>query len=213
MVSLYFDCSNNSTFTPIIKLKTDIMKISSLFGLVALLMLFLVSSCLTCETKEYTYAFTGKGKGTLTVKYNNILSKYSEEEDGLTQLEELNQHYDELINDYIKGDQLVSAFPNAKLSSKRLFEENGKLCGEAIYEFSSAGEVHLFQTDTKGPYMYLLNSMSFETVSQTNGKEGPEYFSVIYWSNKLKKLSFSTKVEELDETMTSLLAMWKSKQK
>jgi hypothetical protein len=187
------------------------MRISSLFGLTAITLLFLVSSCLTCETKEYSFALTGKGKGTLTIKYNNIFSKNNDEE--LTALEELENDYDELINDYMKGDQLLSAFPNAKMISRRLFEENGKLSGEVIYEFHSVGEVHLFQTDAKGPYMYLLNSFSFETVQKTNGTVGPEYFSAIYWGNKLKTLNFTTSLDEMDEFSTSMLGIWKMRKK
>jgi hypothetical protein len=187
------------------------MKISSFFGIAAISLLFLVSSCLTCETKEYKFAFTGKGKGTLTVKYNNIFSKNNDEE--LTMKEELQNDYDELMDDYMKGDQLVSVFPNAKLVSRRLYEENGKLNGEAIYEFSTIGQIHLFQTDAKGPYMFLLNSFSFETVTSTNGTQGPDYFNAIYWNKKLKNLEFNTSVDELDEVATSLLPMWKAKSK
>lgn len=187
------------------------MKISSFFGLAAVAILFLVSSCLTCETKEYQFAFTGKGKGTLTVKYNNIFSKNNDEE--LTAREELEKDYEELVNDYIKGDQLVSAFPNAKLVSNRLYEENGKLHGEAVYEFTTAGDVHLFQSAAKGPYMFLLNTFSFETVKNTNGTVGPDYFSVIYWSSKMKALDFTTSVDEMDEFSTSMLPIWKARQK
>jgi hypothetical protein len=187
------------------------MKISSFFWIGAMALLFLVSSCLTCETKEYTFALTGKGQGILTIKYNNIFSKNNDEE--LTAREELEKDYDELINDYMQGDQLLSAFPEAKLISRRLFEENGKLNGEAVYQFSTIGQVHLFQTDAKGPYMYLLNSFSFETVLSSNGKQGPEYFSVIYWANKLKTLNFTTSIDEVDEFSTSMLPVWKSKKR
>jgi len=187
------------------------MKNSSLFSLMALALLFLVSSCLTCETKEYTFALTGKGQGTLTIKYNNIFSKNSDEE--LTAKEELDQDYEELINDYLKGDQLISSFPNAKLVSRRLFEENGKLNGEVVYQFSSIGQVHLFQTSSKGPYMYLLNTFSFETVQTTNGMMGPDYFTALYWGNKLKVLTFKTSLDEMDEVSTTLLPMWRAKNK
>jgi hypothetical protein len=187
------------------------MKISSLFGLTALALLFLVSSCLTCETKEYKFVLTGKGKGTLTIKYNGIFSKNNDEE--LTKKQELQKDYDEMINDYMKGDQLVSAFPNAKLVSRRLYEENGKLNGEAVYEFTTVGQVHLFQTDSKAPYMFLLNSFTFETVKSTNGTQGPDYFNAIYWNSKLKLLEFTTTVDEMDEVSTTLLPMWKANNK
>lgn len=187
------------------------MRIPSFFLLGALSLLFLVSSCLTCETKEYTFALTGKGQGTLTIKYKNIFSKNNDEE--LTPSEELEKDYEELISDYIQGDQLLSTFPEAKLVSRKLYQENGKLNGEVVYEFSTIGQVHLFQTDSKGPYMYLLNAFSFETVQKSNGLQGPEYFSVIYWGSKLKSLNFTSSLDDVDEFSTSLLPIWKSRSK
>jgi hypothetical protein len=61
--------------------------------------------------------------------------------------------------------------------------------------------------------MFLLNSFSFETVTSTNGTQGPDYFNAIYWNKKLKNLEFNTSVDELDEVATSLLPMWKAKAK
>ena len=40
--------------------------------------------------------------------------------------------FTELISTYIDGDQLETDFEPAVVKSKRLFEEGGMLCGEAV---------------------------------------------------------------------------------
>ncbi len=181
---------------------------SLLLSIVVLVLAFVVSSCLTCETKEYKISFTGKNKGKLTIKYNNIMSKFDSEE--LTQQEELNKDYNELIDNYIKGDEATKAFPNAKLVSKRLFEENGKLCGEAVYEFEGLDQVKIFQPNDKCPYMYYISDLMTETYKNSNGTKGPDYFPAIYWDNTSKSLEFTTTVNEPDDKTTSLYSKWKA---
>lgn len=187
------------------------MNTRSIFGLLSLILLFTLSGCLTCETKTYSFQFTGKGKGRLTMTYHNIFSKSTEED--MSAEDELAIDFDELIFDYMNGDKLLEAYPDAKVISRRLFESNGKLNGEVVYEFSDISQVHLFQTHAKGPYMYLLNSFSFETATWSNGKIGPQYFNAIYWPSKLKKLEFTTSVDSFDSSGTSLLTLWKSMNK
>jgi len=176
-------------------------------SLFTLIITFVLSSCLTCETKEYKFAFTGKNKGTLTVKYKNIFSKYDSEE--LTQQEELDKDYAEMIDEYLNGEKLLESFPDATVKSKRLYEEGGKLCGEVIYEFSTLDHIKLFQANSKSPYMYMMSSFSFEEVISTNGTKGPSHFSIVYWDNKMKSLDMTTQVDTPDENSTSLLATWK----
>lgn len=181
---------------------------SILLSVVVLVLAFVVSSCLTCETKEYKITFTGKNKGKLTIKYVNIMSKYDSEE--LTQKEELNKDYNELIDNQLKGEEPQKAFPNAKLVSRRLFEENGKLCGEAVYEFTGIDQVKIFQANEKSPFMYYISDLMTETYKNSNGTKGPDYFPAIYWDNTAKSLEFATTVNEPDEKTTSLLDKWKA---
>lgn len=180
-----------------------------LLPILFLVITFLLSSCLTCETKEYTFKFTGKNSGNLTIKYNNIMSKNDSKT--LSNLEALNEDYEVLINKYIKGDEVEKAYPNAKIVSKRIFEENGKLCGEIVFEFVSIDQVLLFQINEKSPYMFQSFDSYSETITSTNGNVGPNYFNVVYWDSKMNTLMLKTSVDTPDATTTSLLAKWKGK--
>jgi len=187
------------------------MKNIHLFFCGSFILLFVLSGCLTCETKTYKFELLGKGKGRLTVTYSNIFSSRSDEE--LEMNEEIESDFNELVYEYLQGDKLISELPNAKLISRKLFEAGGKLNGEVVYEFTNINQVHLFQTDAKGPYMYLLNAFSMETVLTTNGSIGPDYFKVVYWNKKLKTLEFTSSIESMNEDGKSLLPMWKSMKK
>jgi hypothetical protein len=187
------------------------MKNSFFLSATLIFMLTIFSGCLTCETKTYKFELTGKGGGKLTITYYNIFSKSTDEE--ITPMEEMAADFDELIYDYTEGDKLIADFPNAKMVSRRLFEANGKLNGEVVYEFTNINQAHLFQTTAKGPYMYLLNAMTFETVQSTNGQIGPEYFKMVYWSRKFKNLEFTSSIDAMDESSTSLLEAWKASKK
>ena len=181
------------------------------FKLIAFLLgiVFLLSSCLTCEYKEYKFELSGKGKSKLTIKFVNIMSKYDSEE--ITKDEQITKDYEELTNTYIIGDEMEKKYPNAKLISKRLFEENNQLCGEAVYEFDDISQANIYQYDKKSPYMYYLGSLSSETFYKSNGKQGPDYFPAVVWDKSKKELTLTTKVNEQDEKCTSLLYKWKSK--
>lgn len=174
----------------------------------SILLTLAFTSCLTCEYKTYTFKFSSKNKGTLTVKYVNIMSEYDDTSD-LTRKEQITTDYNEMVNNYIKGDEVVNAFPGAKLVSTRLFEENGQLCGEAVYEFTGVDQVKLFQAGENCPYMFYNSSLFSEEFHSTNGTMGPEYFPVVYWANSAKTLELTTKVSSPEEKHTSLLPTWK----
>lgn len=187
-------------------LKSKILSLSAL----ALVLVFSLSSCLNFETKEYKFTLTGKNSGKLTLKFNNIFSDYDDDE--LSPSEQADDEFDELINDYLNGTSLEEDFPDAKLVSKRLFEEKGKLCGEAVFEFSSLDQVLLFQYDSKAPFMYYFSEFN-ETYVSSNGTMGPDYFSAIYWDASKKDLNFTTLGAEDDGDKTSLLSRWKAYKK
>jgi len=42
--------------------------------------------------------------------------------------------------------------------------------------------------------MYYLGSLSSETFSKSNGKQGPDYFPVVIWEKGEKVLTLSTKL-------------------
>ncbi len=178
----------------------------SIFAVV-LIATYLLSSCLTCETKDYTIELNNQGGGKLTIKFNNIMSKKDKEE--LSKDEEIKKDFEELTEKYMKGTEMEKSFADAKMVDKRLYKENGKLNGIIVFEFSNFSQVKLYQYDKNSPIQYYLSSLSSESFSSSNGKQAPDYIPIVSWDKSLKKLTLSTKVTEADEkTTTSLLSLW-----
>lgn len=174
---------------------------------VVMFVTFFMSSCLTCETKEYTFELNSNGGGKLSIKFNNIMSKKDKED--LTKEEEIAKDFEELTEKYMKGTEMEKTFADAKLVEKRLFMENGKLNGMVVFEFTALAQAKLYQFDKNSPYQYYMSTLSSETFSTTNGKQGPDYMPVISWDKTLKKLTMTTKVADTaDESTTSLLSLW-----
>lgn len=163
-----------------------------------------MSGCLTCEKKEYTFELTGKESGRLTIKYVNIMST----KDDTVDISE--EDFSSLINDYYEGMEVENTFPNATVMSKRLFEENGVLCGEIVFEFTDISMANLYQHKGKGPYMYCLgcNSLDSEYYTESNGEYGGDIMPVVFWESGEKTLTLVTDVTVPDETTVSLLNRW-----
>ena len=178
----------------------------SVFAIVLIATYFL-SSCLTCETKEYIFDLNANGGGKLTIKFNNIMSKKDKEE--FSKEEKIAKDFEELTDKYMKGTEMEKTFADAKLIDKHLYKENGKLNGVIVFEFTALSQIKLYQYDKSSPFQYYLSSLSSETFSETNGKQAPDYMPVVSWDKSLKKLTLTTKVTEPNsETTTSLLAAW-----
>lgn len=169
---------------------------------------FMLSGCLTVEKKQYTYEITGKDSGKLTIKYINLLgseddSTYSTEED-----------FNELIDSYLYGDKIEKSYPGATNIQKRLFEENGMLCGEVTMDFPNLATSHLYQYDKNSPIMFSVSqSLDSEEYLESNGTYGGEKMKVIFWPKGTKKLTFTTKVSGTD-SYVSLLSdykLWRKK--
>jgi len=175
---------------------------------VILLFAFLFSSCLTCEYKEYTFKLTGNNKGTLTIKFVNIMSEYDDTEE-LSQAEQAKADYNELVNNYMNGDEVKNMYPEATFKSSRLFEENGQLCGEAVFEFTDINHVKLFRADEASPFMFYNSSLFSETYSSSNGTMGPEHFPIVIWNNKMKSLELKNTITAPSEKTITLLNIWK----
>ncbi len=177
---------------------------------VVLIATYFLSSCLTCETKEYTVDLNNQGGGKLTIKFNNIMSKKDKEE--LSKDEEITKDFEELTEKYMSGTELEKSFADAKLVDKHLYKENGKLNGVIVFEFTALSQVKLYQYDKNSPIQYYLSSLSSESFSASNGKQAPDYIPIVSWDKSLKKLTLTTKVTEADEaTTTSLLSKWEKK--
>jgi len=171
-----------------------------------ILTVLFLSGCLTCEKKEYTFDFTGKDSGTLTIKYINLMSTMDDTVDNS------DEDFSSLMIDYYEGTEIENEFPEATLISKRLFEENGVLCGEIVLEFTGFSMAHLYQHNGKGPLMYCLScySIDSEYYSESNGEYGGDIMPVVFWDPGLKKLELKTDVTAPDETTLSLLDRWKA---
>jgi hypothetical protein len=164
-----------------------------------------LASCLTCERKEYVFQLTGENTGRLTIKYVNIFSSL------IDSTGEIFADYDEMTDMWLKGEKLERDFPNAKKIKKRLFEENGTLCGEITMEFDDLSKVRLHRNINGGPYLFSMSEVNDdgETFLQTNGEFGGDEMPVVSWPEDSRTLRFSTKIATPDSTCLSMLKMWK----
>ncbi|MBN3036380.1 MAG: hypothetical protein JW861_12410 [Bacteroidales bacterium] len=166
----------------------------------AVLLPIILAGCLTVEHKEYRIELSGDGTGTLTVKYENIMSLSGEGED------ESADDYSELTTKYLDGTRLADEYPHAVLVEKKLFEENGKLCGLAVYRFKSLSDIRLFRYHDQGPYMmHQPPTSSPEEFVSSNGEYGGMDLPVVFWPGDFQILTLSTLVTGPDEHCTSLL--------
>jgi len=173
------------------------------------MLLFLLSSCLTVEKKKYVFEFTGKNSGKLTITYYNIFSMM----DDTANVSE--SDFQNLIDNYINGSTIESYFPEAKNFKKRLYVEDGKLCGEITMEFNSLEAVRLMQLGKNGPIVMDLNkTIDGETYDSSNGTYGnPDYMNIVYWPSKVKKIEVVTRVSDFNPdnsvSLVELFNKWK----
>lgn len=169
----------------------------------------MLSSCLTCETKEYIFTLTGKNSGKLTIRYNNIFSN------SLDSIGEIASDYDELVNMWLKGEKIERDFPKAKKIKKRLYEANGVLNGEVTMEFDNLEDVRLFRFNNSGPYIFSTSAFNDdgEVFRTTNGIYGNDNTPVIFWNEEETSLRLTTRIAVPDSTTVSMLDTWKAHKK
>jgi hypothetical protein len=174
--------------------------------LLLLLVTIGITSCLTCERKEYVFQLTGENSGKLTIKYVNIFSSL------IDSTGELSADYDELMNLWMNGEKLERDFPMATRFKKRLFEENGTLCGEVVMEFDDLSKVHLYRYLDQGPFMFSMSGVTDdnEVFHQSNGNFGGDRMPVVFWPDDARTLRLITKIATPDSTCVSMLPMWKN---
>lgn len=175
--------------------------------LIALLSIILCSGCLTLGYKEYRFKINPDHSGTLTIKFVNIKSTSDE---GVSVDSVRFRDYSELINDFVNGSRMEEDFIRAKVVSKKLFEENGQLCGEVVLTFDSLSQVNIYQYDKNGPYLLLGNVLN-EKFADSNGKQGPDYFPAVIWDNKMTALYLKNTVDEKIDSAYELLSLYKQK--
>jgi hypothetical protein len=190
---------------------TDFMKTLKSPKLFLLFILALImTSCLTVEKKEYSFEMTGDNSGKMTIRYINILSVMDDGNDVSA------ADFQELLDKYINGDQIVQDFPGATNIKKRLYEENEQLCAEVTLDFPDLSAARLYQFDKKSPVMMCISAAyDSETYISSNGSYGNDFMPVVFWPSGSKKLEVTTSVTTTDETTMSLLGaykIWKANQ-
>lgn len=172
---------------------------------VLFIFLFALTSCLTVEKKEYTYELKNDHSGVLKIKYINIYSIMDDGQDVSA------KDFNELVEKYMNGDQLVQDFPAATKIDKRLFEENGQLCGEVTIEFNDLNSARLYQYDRNCPIMMNISTaFDSETYISSNGSYGNDHMPVVFWPENSKKLVVTTSVSTPDETSVSMVDAYRN---
>lgn len=172
----------------------------SIFLIMIVLFAVMMSSCLTVEKKEYNFELTGENSGRLTIRYINILSVMDDGQDVTT------ADFQELLDKYINGDQILQDYPGATNIKTRLFEDNNQLCGEVSLDFADLSSARLYQYDKKSPVMMCISAAyDSETHISSNGSYGNDFMPVVFWPAGSKKMNVTTSVTVPDETSMSLL--------
>ncbi len=175
------------------------------------LFLFFISvsliGCLTVETKEYSYKLKDGKQGSGKIKYINIMRT----DDSATTIE---AEYENLVNNYLKGNKPEDEMPGVKNVKKRLFEEDNHLCGEIIFDFDDIATLKFYSYNGK-VWTYALTTGSIfggsESFFSSNGTYGGETMPVIFWDGNDKEFKFKTTVSQNDKKNESLLEIWKKK--
>lgn len=174
-----------------------------------LLLLFLsvsmLSGCLTTEYKEYTFQINEDGSGNGIIKFINILSQ---EDDGMNVSA---SDFGQLIDEYLNGNSFEEENPYYQVTHKKLFEENGVLCGEVEFTFTHVDSIGFlsFNNCQCTPLLYYLGSIS-ETLIDTDGNYLglKRDLPIISWEAETKRVFFKTMVESDVSAGHSLLPMY-----
>jgi hypothetical protein len=172
-----------------------------------LLVIVLFNGCLTVERKEYNVTLTGANSGKAVIKYINIVSTKDEDRDVSM------KDFAELITDYVEGKKLEDEYPNVRNMKKRLFEENGVLCGELTFDFDSLSSVKIFKYDKDSPFMLVKDNFSNETLNEYNGEMIDEKLPVVFWNKNTKNFTWSTTVSSDISNAVSLLSQYQNWEK
>lgn len=169
-----------------------------------ILLAVVMTGCLTVEKKEYTFQLKDNNSGTLTIKFINIMSMKDDA------LDVSQNDFEELVTNYIEGSEIEMDYQKAIIRSKKIFEENGILCGEVIIDFKDLTSIGLYQYDSKSPLMFNVGSfLDSETYLNSNGEFGGEIMPVVFWPKSLKTLTLSTYITDPDESTVGLLTEYK----
>jgi hypothetical protein len=185
-----------------LRFRTSVPRLTVASFVLAILALF--PGCLTVETKEYHISLKDGGSGEARIVFSDIRS----ESDDTTNASA--EDFRQLIDLYLLGTHFEKDNPGFHNVHKRLYEDDGKLCGEVTLSFDSLAALRLFQYKNQGPLMYFVGSpMSSEELVESNGEFGRTWMPVVFWPEGTHELSIKTKVVSQAPYHHSLLALFK----
>lgn len=168
-----------------------------------------MAGCLTAEKKEYKIKLNPDGSGTGTITFYNIVSAEEDSSDVSV------RDYTELVNQYLKGKKFEDGHPAYTNVRKRLYERDGKLTGEIIFDFSSPDLVGLYRYKDKGTWVYYMgysssaNDMSVEKFESSSGEPAGDRIPLIFWPEGTTDFTVTTLLTPVDRSTRSLLGLYK----
>lgn len=166
-----------------------------------LLLLFILSGCLDCERASISVDLIQK---TAEVKFSNVVSNSVD-------AETIKEDFGDLIKKVYFDEE--SASDPARITSRRLYDNNGKLDGIERFSFQSLPKVlkeFNIEVDNKGDYILDLTKESEHYRISGNGhfvEKGSK--KLLRWPKNAKKIEFEEKSKEFNEAeKTNLLGRW-----
>ena len=170
-----------------------------------LISLIPLTGCLTVAEKEYRIVLRNDFSGEATIRFIDIAS----ESDDTTDVSA--DDFNHLIGVYLNGTELEEQNPGWRNVQKRLYEENGVLCGEVSFEFDSLADVWLFRFDHASPLMYYIGTdPTAEEVLKTNGTFRPETMPVIFWTDSTRVLFLHTRIRSENPNRQPLVSSFRT---
>jgi hypothetical protein len=169
-----------------------------------IVLISLLSGCLTVESKEYTIKLKADHSGEATIKFIDVRSEADDTVDISA------DDFQQLIEFYLQGTQLEKENPGYHNVKKRLYEQDGMLCGEVSFTFDSLSALRIYKYDKDSPYMYFVGSpLSSEQFVESNGTFGQDWMPVVFWPKDMKELYLKTRVASEVVHRRSLLKNFK----
>ncbi len=169
--------------------------------------LMFLSSCLTTEYKEYSVQLKKDGSGTGTVKFYNIVSQDDEATDVSA------DDFNEMMDTWINGQQFENDNPGLVVTEKKLYEENGVLCGLISFTFSKVTDLGIIDMGdcTCAPLLYILTDIN-ETYVESNGEYLEDNLKkpVLKWKAGTKEMNFKMAVQSDLSNCRSLLTNYQT---
>ncbi len=165
----------------------------------------LLAGCLTVESKEYHVTLRGDGSGDARIIFRNIQSENDDTSNTTA------QDFQQLIDGYLLGNRFEKDNPGFHNVRKRLYVEDGKLCGEVDLSFDSLAVLRIFTYDKDGPLMYFVGSpITSEVLQETNGTFGREWMPVVFWPAATRELYIKTRIVSQSSYHRPLLARYEA---